>query len=152
MKLKEIEMRLGKQISRLETLKAEIESGADDASFERYNPNVGGPPVGLMDDETIEKYIQEYDRFRDVIQHKGFGLNNRRSEMEIIANILDIARKGVNKTRILYNANLSYVQLKNYVGFMLDKGLMENVEGKYSTTNKGKLFLITWQNTLALLD
>ncbi|MEE9564437.1 MAG: winged helix-turn-helix domain-containing protein, partial [Candidatus Hydrothermarchaeaceae archaeon] len=63
-----------------------------------------------------------------------------------------IARQGVNKTNILYRANLSYTQLKNYVAFLLEKGLLEHIGNKYSTTNKGRLFLITWQNTLVLLE
>jgi predicted transcriptional regulator len=100
----------------------------------------------------METYAREYERFRDIIHKRGFGLDNRRSEMEIIATILDIARQGINKTNVLYKANLNYVQLKNYVGFLLEKGLLESIGNMYSTTKKGNLFLITWQNTLMLLE
>ena len=100
----------------------------------------------------METYDIEYERLARIIHKKGFGLNNRRSEMEIIATILDITKQGVKKTKILYKANLSYVQLKNYVSFLLEKGLLENIGNMYSTTKKGRLFLITWQNTLMLLE
>lgn len=148
----DIGAKLEKQIARLERLKEEIESGENGASFEGYNQNRGDPLSGVIDNGIIETYDKEYERFKHIIHKRGFGLNNRRSEMEIIAAILDIARRGVNKTNILYKANLSYVQLKNYVGFLLEKGLLENIGRKYSTTQKGRLFLITWQNTLMLLE
>lgn len=152
MESEEIETRLEKQIERLEKLKQEIGSSGNRPDFQGYDKGGEFPLVGVVDSETMEKYVKEYERFRHIIQKKGFGLNNRRSEMEIIANILDIARKGVKKTKILYKANLSYVQLKNYVSFLLEKGLLKKVENEYSTTKKGTLFLITWQNTLMLLE
>ena len=150
METEEIEERLQRQIARLEKLKEEVESMASEANFEGYARERSF--VGLIDNETMETYAREYERFRDIIHKMGFGLDNRRSEMEIIATILDIARQGINKTNILYKANLSYVQLKNYVGFLLEKGLLESIGTMYSTTKKGRLFLITWQNTLMLLE
>jgi predicted transcriptional regulator len=140
-----------KQITRLEKLKEEIESGATKVDFEGYDRGRESA-FGLIDREMTETHAREYKRFRHIIYKKGFGLNKRRSEMEIIATILDIAGQGIYKTNILYKANLSYTQLKNYVAFLLEKGLLEHIGNKYSTTNKGRLFLITWQNTLVLLE
>ncbi|MEE8402361.1 MAG: winged helix-turn-helix domain-containing protein [Candidatus Hydrothermarchaeaceae archaeon] len=150
METKEIERRLEKQIARLELLKGEIESREGEVTFAGHDRDRSF--AGLMDSETLEAYTRDYEKFRHIIHKRGFGLNNRRSEMEIVANILDIARQGVNKTKILYKANLSYIQLKNYVGFLLEKGLLERIGRTYSTTKKGTLFLITWQNTLLLLE
>lgn len=150
MKTEEIEMRLERQILRLEKMKSEIEARAGEADFKGYDR--GRSFVEYIDDETMAAYAKEYERFRHIIHKEGFGPNNRRSDMEIIATILDIARQGVNKTNILYKANLSYVQLKNYIGFLLEKDLLENIGNKYSTTKKGNLFLITWQNTMMLLE
>jgi len=150
MATEKIEIQLERQIARLEKLKAEIDSAASEANFEGHAREHSF--IGLIDSETIETYDKEYERFRDILQKRGFSVNTRRSEMEIIATILDIARQGVRKTNILYRANLSYVQLKNYVGFLLERGLLENIENIYSTTKKGNLFLITWQNTLMLLE
>ncbi len=152
METKEIGKILESQIARLERLKEEIELGADEADFEGYDQDRERSFVGLMDKGTMETYDIEYERLARIIHKKGFGLNNRRSEMEIIATILDITKQGVKKTKILYKANLSYVQLKNYVSFLLEKGLLENIGNMYSTTKKGRLFLITWQNTLMLLE
>ena len=152
MEPEEIEMKVNNQIARLERLKEEIESGADESDFSGHDQNRGHSFAGLIDSETIETYDREYERFKHMIHKSGFGLNKRRSEMEIVATILDITMKGVNKTNILYKANLSYTQLKNYVTFLLEKGLLEHIGNKYSTTNKGRLFLITWQNTLVLLE
>ncbi len=152
METKEIGKILESQIARLERLKEEIELGADEADFEGYDQDRERSFVGLIDKGTMETYDIEYERLARIIHKKGFGLNNRRSEMEIIATILDITKQGVKKTKILYKANLSYVQLKNYVSFLLEKGLLENIGNMYSTTKKGRLFLITWQNTLMLLE
>lgn len=152
METKEIGRILESQIARLERLKEEIELGADEADFEGYDRDRERSFVGLIDKGTMETYDIEYERLARIIHKKGFGLNNRRSEMEIIATILDIAKQEVKKTKILYKANLSYVQLKNYVSFLLEKGLLENIGNMYSTTKKGRLFLITWQNTLMLLE
>ena len=68
---------------------------------------------------------------------------NRRSSIEIIANILEIAKDGAKKTRIMYLANLSFDLLKKYLNSLIDKKLLEydSNEGKYRTTKKGLEFL-----------
>jgi predicted transcriptional regulator len=68
-----------------------------------------------------------------------------RSRTEIIALILEIANNsnGVNKTKIMYNAFLSYPQLKQYLSFLLEKDLIFHLEKErtYKTTDKGLHFL-----------
>jgi predicted transcriptional regulator len=44
-----------------------------------------------------------------------------RSREDIVAAILDIAKHGAIKTRIMYRAFLSYPQLKEYLGMLLKK-------------------------------
>lgn len=63
--------------------------------------------------------------------------------MDIAAEILRIALKGAIKTRIMYNALLSFPQLKEYLEMLVDTGLLEySREGrKYHTTEKGRSFL-----------
>ena len=76
-------------------------------------------------------------------------VNNRRSELEIMSKILVLSRKGAKKTELLYQGNLSYSQLKNYLSFLLEKNLLEeNIVrnngsfGKfYKLTEKGLIFL-----------
>ena len=68
-------------------------------------------------------------------------VNNRRSEIEIISEILALAKNGTKKTRILYQTNLSYTQLQNYLFFLLKSDVLreENLNSvkTYKTTDKG---------------
>lgn len=63
--------------------------------------------------------------------------------MDISAAILEIAKGGAIKTRIMYSAFLSFPQLKEYLGLLTDQGLLERDEEKkmYNTTDKGRRFL-----------
>lgn len=75
-------------------------------------------------------------------------VNNRRSELEIIDRILDVSKSGAKKTEILYYSNLSYMQLKSYLGFLMEKNILEEKEVKdngnvyklYKPTEKGFVF------------
>jgi predicted transcriptional regulator len=54
--------------------------------------------------------------------------NKRRSEIQIINDILSLSKKGVKKTEILYQNNMSYSQLQTYLKFLLDKQIIrENI-------------------------
>ena len=52
-------------------------------------------------------------------------LDRRRSSLEIIADMLRLGEAG--KTEIMYSVNMSYFQLQKYLGFMLDRGLIDKV-------------------------
>ena len=63
-----------------------------------------------------------------------------RSRTEIAAQILEVAASGpVTKTLIMYNAFVSHTQLKEYLGALMEKGLIKyaSTESKYITTKKG---------------
>ncbi len=84
-------------------------------------------------------------------------LNNRRSEFQIIASILRLARKGINKTKILYDVNMSYTQLKIYLPFLTSAGFLSmektgKKRGIFRTTPKGNLFLYYWAKMLQLIS
>lgn len=84
------------------------------------------------------------------------GINNRRSDIEIIAVILKIAQQSSNKTKILYHANLSHKQLQKFLGYLLKNSLMIESESRgrktsYKTTLKGRLFLSRWLKAISLL-
>ncbi len=68
-------------------------------------------------------------------------INNRRSEIEIINEILNLAKDGTRKTRILYQTNLSYTQLQVYLSFLLKSNILKmennNSVKTYKTTEKG---------------
>ncbi len=65
--------------------------------------------------------------------------------MDIIANILENARDGVNKTKLMYSSNLSFQHFNSYLEFLLDRKLLDVVEeGRQiyiKTTRKGIEFL-----------
>jgi predicted transcriptional regulator len=73
----------------------------------------------------------------------------------VIADILFLCRSGLNKTGIMYQANLSYQMLKFYTWHMVALGLLEESENlKFRTTAKGAEFLAHYQilaETLAKL-
>ncbi len=64
--------------------------------------------------------------------------------MEIIADILRIARKGAKKTHIVYGANLNFKILQEYLDELEESGLITNhMEGGglIETTEKGIQYL-----------
>jgi len=52
-------------------------------------------------------------------------MERRRSSIEVIADMLRLGEAG--KTEIMYSANMSYFQLKKYLKFLLDRGLISEV-------------------------
>ncbi len=73
--------------------------------------------------------------------------NNKRqyrSRVQIAANILEIAKAGSRKTRIMYLGNLSFALLQKYLEMLVHHGLLEvhgSSEKSYLATEKGKQFL-----------
>jgi predicted transcriptional regulator len=72
------------------------------------------------------------------------GPRRNRNRIQIAADILEIARNGSRKTRIMYLGNLSYELLRKYLDLMVKSQLLE-LEGRskqcYVTTKKGRSFL-----------
>ena len=66
-----------------------------------------------------------------------------RSRTEIVAMILEAARVGATKTKIMYKAYLSYTQVKEYIAFLQDNELLAYEEGTqlYKISEKGYKFL-----------
>ena len=62
-----------------------------------------------------------------------------RSRTDITGLILEAANGGATKTKIMYKAYLSFAQLREYLSMLLEKGLIDYVEGQaiYKTTEKG---------------
>jgi predicted transcriptional regulator len=64
--------------------------------------------------------------------------------MEIAAGILEIAKNGSRKTRIMYLGNLSFDLLQKYLDMLVNLGLLEIRHGEervYVATEKGRAFL-----------
>jgi predicted transcriptional regulator len=69
-------------------------------------------------------------------------MNQRRSNIEIIADMLRVGENGAGKTEIMYSANMSYAQIQKYLGFLLSRGFINKVEVgnpvvTYQVTEKG---------------
>jgi predicted transcriptional regulator len=66
-----------------------------------------------------------------------------RSRTDIAAAILEISLEGAIKTKIMYKAFLSFPQLKEYLGVLMEKELLVHDvdEQKYRTTEKGRQYL-----------
>jgi predicted transcriptional regulator len=71
-----------------------------------------------------------------------------RSRTDIVAQILEVALEGVTKTRIMYGAYLSYQQLNEYSGVLIQNGLLEHIpeEKTFVTTQKGREFLESYEH------
>ena len=81
--------------------------------------------------------------------------SKRRDKLNIIAQILEIAKDGTLKTQIMYKANLSFAQLNDYLRFMLKINLLmktdKNRKEIYKATEKGIDFLQRHQKISELL-
>jgi len=82
-----------------------------------------------------------------------------RSQIDIIADILDAAVGSTRKTHIMYRCNLSFKQLETYLGLLLDRGLLRTFSKEEKTsyarffkiTDKGQALLHAYQSLKALL-
>lgn len=76
-----------------------------------------------------------------------------RSRTEIVAMILETARSGVTKTKIMYKAYMSYTQIKEYLSFLQKNELIKYEEGAqlYRVTEKGLQFLEAYDEISELI-
>ena len=69
----------------------------------------------------------------------------RRDKLIIMMDIVCIAKKETSKTHIMFKANLSFSQLNEYIGYLLDHNLLEAKVSKgrisYKATLKGLEFV-----------
>ena len=55
-------------------------------------------------------------------------VNRRRSDIEIIADMLKVGENGAGKTEIMYSANMSYAQIQKYLGYLIGQGFIDKIE------------------------
>lgn len=70
-------------------------------------------------------------------------MGSYRGKLDIIADILRVAKENAKKTRIMYQANLSYKVLQRYLAELVEASLIcfEDEKRCYMLTNKGQKFL-----------
>jgi predicted transcriptional regulator len=54
----------------------------------------------------------------------------------MLSTINDSGTEGANKTTIMYKSFLSYAQLKEYLSFMVEKGLVDEIPHHFSGNEK----------------
>ena len=83
-------------------------------------------------------------------------MNGRRSNIQIIAEILKLGEDGASKTQIRNSIDLRHYQLQKYIGFLLAHGFIgrlapENCRFTYRLTEKGSMLLKSINNVLEAL-
>jgi predicted transcriptional regulator len=73
-------------------------------------------------------------------------VNRRRSDIEIIAEMLKVGENGAGKTEIMYSVNMSYSQIQKYLSYLLSEGFIDTIKiGNpcvyYRVTEKGEKLL-----------
>lgn len=84
-------------------------------------------------------------------------MSRRRSNIEIIGDMLKIGENGAGKTEIMYNANMSYHQLQKYLNFLIGHGFIDKVKVgnpsvTYQVTESGLGLLKSIDTVLEVLD
>ncbi len=84
------------------------------------------------------------------------GISRRRSNIEIIAEMLKIGENGAGKTKIMYNANLSYTQIQKYLGYLTGHGFIDklqigNPSVTYQVTDSGSRLLKSINSVVEML-
>jgi predicted transcriptional regulator len=74
-------------------------------------------------------------------------VNRRRSDIEIIADMLKIGENGAGKTEIMYSVNMSYAQIQKYLGYLVSEGFVDQMKignpcVTYRVTEKGAKLLL----------
>ena len=83
-------------------------------------------------------------------------ISKRRDKLVIMAEIINIAKKGTSKTHIMFTANLSFSQLNLYIDLLSQANLLEKTacRGKelYKSTQKGLEFMEKQCDVLGFLN
>ena len=83
-------------------------------------------------------------------------VGRRRSNIEIIAEMLRVGENGAGKTKIMYNANLSYSQIQKYLGYLTGQGFIDKVKignpsATYQITENGLKLLNSINSVMEML-
>ncbi len=81
--------------------------------------------------------------------------NHKRSRIEVMADILRLGEAG--KTQIMFEANLSYIQLQKYLRYLTEGGFLQrivvpNPGVKFRITGKGEKLLDNIDVVLDMLE
>ena len=85
------------------------------------------------------------------------GVGRRRSNIEIIADMLRVGENGAGKTEIMYTANLSYSQIQKYLEYLVNQGFvtrvsLDNTMIAYQVTENGLKLLKAIDTLMQMLE
>src|SRR5665647_433704 len=82
--------------------------------------------------------------------------SKRRDRLIIMTEIMGICKNGSSKTQIMFKANLSFTQLSQYLAYLLESGLLEELAGDgrciYKSTSKGQEFMKMQHEIINLIN
>lgn len=79
-------------------------------------------------------------------------MENKRSREDIVANILEVTSLPVNQTMIMYRANMSFSQLREYMRLLQRQQLIEKKGGKWVTTTRGREYLKAYAELQRIME
>jgi predicted transcriptional regulator len=84
-------------------------------------------------------------------------MHRRRSNIEIIGDMLRVGSNGAGKTEIMYSANMSYSQLQKYLSLLISQGFINRLEAgnpvvTYRVTERGSALLKSIDTILEVLE
>ena len=84
-------------------------------------------------------------------------VGQRRSNIEIIADMLRVGENGAGKTEIMYSANMSYSQIQRYLDYLVNQGFiskvnMDNTMVAYQVTDTGLKLLKAIDTLMTMLE
>src|SRR4030043_2310266 len=84
-------------------------------------------------------------------------VGQRRSNIEIIADMLRVGENGAGKTEIMYTANMSYHQIQKYLEYLVNQGFInkiniDNTMIAYQVTESGFKLLKAIDTLLEMLE
>jgi predicted transcriptional regulator len=84
-------------------------------------------------------------------------VGRRRSNIEIIADMLRVGENGAGKTEIMYTANMSYSQIQKYLDYLVNHGFInkvkvDNTMVAYRVTDSGLKLLRVIDTLMRMLE
>lgn len=76
----------------------------------------------------------------------------RRHKLDIYADILRLATNGTRTTKLVYQANTNFTNIKRYLETLSEKGLIEFNGGHPHTTEKGIGFLEKYEELISAFN
>ena len=84
-------------------------------------------------------------------------VGQRRSNIEIIADMLRVGENGAGKTEIMYTANMSYNQIQKYLEYLVNQGFINKINiddtmVAYQVTESGLKLLKAIDTLMEMLE